>query len=463
MLLLRVDLVNAQPSQFITFISESSNERRPFVYYQDQFQDNITPFFRLDTVAGRWQPLQIATKVPLCFRLSNDMEQATIYAQPGDTIYVQTHLNKWPYYTFRGSKSSKVRLAELNFFTELNTRHIGIGLPDAAGLFFNARYPFQMAGLCEKFDRRMALLKRYNDSLHLAPAFVTFACHRIRAQYLTALFSPYYGKERVFDQFPASYMQTLDAIGVEHFLTNDTLLFTTQDYRVLAYDYVRYLSRAAHGTPQELETMYQQASSALRGRTRDYALFYLLKQNLGKHLPSFNSYLERFRRDCATPDYVQYIDSVSNRPRILQLEPDLLNTPLLSTTGETSTWAQMLARNRGKVLYLDLWASWCGPCLAEMPASAKLQTKLTGKEVQFVYFSVDRDKGKWLKSLEKEQLAQPGTQHYLLAPDSKLAKFLNAPPIPRYVLIDKQGQAASLDAARPSNPPLLADIDNLLK
>jgi thiol-disulfide isomerase/thioredoxin len=114
------------------------------------------------------------------------------------------------------------------------------------------------------------------------------------------------------------------------------------------------------------------------------------------------------------------------------------------------------------VLYLDVWASWCAPCLAEMPNSAKLQQALVGQPVQFVYLSIDTDATKWRQALAAHKLARPGTTHYLLDPESELAKFLKVPPIPHYVLIDRQGEAVSLDAARPGDPLLRPDLAKLL-
>lgn len=98
-----------------------------------------------------------------------------------------------------------------------------------------------------------------------------------------------------------------------------------------------------------------------------------------------------------------------------------------------------------------------------MPASANLQQTLRGQPIQFVYVSLDTNPVKWHQALTTHHLTQPGTQHYLLDPESALAKYFNAPPIPRYILLDQQGQVASLDAARPSSTLLQADLSNLLQ
>lgn len=446
----------------IVLIGEGARDNVAFVYYQNEFQDQVQVLMKPDSATGRWAPRRLSTTHPLWLQLSQGMSQYALYARPDDTVHIQTNAVRPPFYTFRSPRTSAARLAELGFFESLKPHGLSINVPDFAGLFLNARYPRQAEQFCRKFDQRRAWLQRMQDSLHLAPAFVTFAHQQLRAQYLAALFHPYFDEERAFTQFPASYAQQLAASGAAQFLTNDSLARASPTYRGAAVGYVAYLSRDSMGTPAALAAQYHHARTGLSGRTRDYALFFLLKQNLGKQLSTYDSYLARFRRDCHTPAYVRYIDSVAARPAGLRTRPELAATPLRSSTGQTITWEQLLTQHRGNVLYLDVWASWCAPCLAEMPNSAKLQQALVGQPVQFVYLSIDTDATKWRQAIAAHQLARPGTEHYLLDPESELAKFLKVPPIPHYILLDKQGEAVSLDAARPGDPLLRPDLAKLL-
>ncbi|MDF7813835.1 TlpA family protein disulfide reductase [Hymenobacter sp. YC55] len=450
------------PAQQVTLLAEGSPQHFVAAYYLNEFQDHVPVRFQVDSVTGRWQPVRLATTHPLWLQWSNGLDQYTVYARPGDTLYVQTHPRQPLYYSFHARSRAGVHQAELAFFNRLKQQGLGLGLPDAMGLFVNARYPLQLPRLRAKRDQRLALLHRYHDSLPLSAAFFTFARQQIQAQYLAALLGPYYDPAGGYTELPGSYSRVVEAAEPAAFLTSDTLVQTSQVYRACAVGYVRYRGRAALGTADELTTLYQLACTLLRGKTRDYVLFALLKQQVGKLLPSFSTYSARFQGDCATPAYRQYLDSVCRRPTLLAQLPALLNTSLRrAPTGDTLTWRQLVANNRGRVVYLDLWASWCGPCLAEMPASAQLQTQLRGQPVQFVYVSLDRDSVKWRQALRAQQLVRPNTQHYLLAPDSPLATFLQVPPIPRYVLLDQQGQAVSLDAARPRDPLLLTDLAHL--
>lgn len=119
---------------------------------------------------------------------------------------------------------------------------------------------------------------------------------------------------------------------------------------------------------------------------------------------------------------------------------------------------------RGKYVYIDVWATWCGPCKAEIPFLTKIENDYHGKNIHFVSLSVDRiaDKSKWVNYVKDHQLQ--GIQ--LLADkdfSSDFVKKYNINAIPRFILIDPSGKIVSGDAKRPSDPELRKQFDGLLK
>ncbi|RLD89294.1 MAG: hypothetical protein DRJ02_01785 [Bacteroidetes bacterium] len=125
------------------------------------------------------------------------------------------------------------------------------------------------------------------------------------------------------------------------------------------------------------------------------------------------------------------------------------------------TFDDILAKYHGKVIYLDFWASWCGPCKREMPHSQELQETFYNKDVVFVYMSSDKTAGPWVAAMDKLNLTG---EHYRASYDVKMdyAKRFNLRFIPRYVLIDKKGNVAYDNAKRPSDPNVVKDIEDLL-
>ena len=112
------------------------------------------------------------------------------------------------------------------------------------------------------------------------------------------------------------------------------------------------------------------------------------------------------------------------------------------------------------ILYLDFWASWCGPCIAEMSFTKKLAQEYKGKII-FVMLSVDSDERAWNRALVKHDLLRPEIRHYRIGPDADILKFLDVNTIPRYVLVNKDGSFFDLNAKRPSNPELSADFKKI--
>lgn len=119
---------------------------------------------------------------------------------------------------------------------------------------------------------------------------------------------------------------------------------------------------------------------------------------------------------------------------------------------------------RGKYVYIDVWATWCGPCIAEIPSLKKVEEKYHGKNIVFVGISVDEDKAheKWQKFVKAKELV--GVQ--LFADKNWSSDFIKAfgiNSIPRFLLIDPNGKVVKADAPRPSSPQLVELLDQLLK
>lgn len=112
-----------------------------------------------------------------------------------------------------------------------------------------------------------------------------------------------------------------------------------------------------------------------------------------------------------------------------------------------------LADYRGKVVLVDVWATWCGPCRGELPHLKKLEEEMKGTDVVFVGVSLDeqKDHDKWKKFLVDEQL--PGVQLFA-AGWSKIAKDYKITGIPRFMVFDREGKVVEANSPRPSDPNL---------
>ncbi|ANW95246.1 hypothetical protein AXE80_02630 [Wenyingzhuangia fucanilytica] len=113
---------------------------------------------------------------------------------------------------------------------------------------------------------------------------------------------------------------------------------------------------------------------------------------------------------------------------------------------------------RGNYVYIDIWATWCPPCKAEIPYLKKLEKKFHKKNIKFVSISVDRKNAKsaWKKMIEEKEM---GGVQLFADEDQEFTNAYNVTGIPRFILLDTEGKIISANAPRPSSN----QIDDLLK
>lgn len=193
-----------------------------------------------------------------------------------------------------------------------------------------------------------------------------------------------------------------------------------------------------------------------------YRLIKLIKEGkisastAGQYVAAYNNSFPQSNYKAKLSEYYQNGISVRNASTNT-------NTVLINNSGSKSTWSKLIAENKGKVIYVDFWASWCAPCKAEMPASQMLRKHYDHMAVTFVYLSLDEKRADWKNSATSLKLPE-GTS-YLVEGDfeAKLARDLKIKSIPRYLLINKSGQIILPDAPRPGESRLKLEIEQLLK
>ena len=118
---------------------------------------------------------------------------------------------------------------------------------------------------------------------------------------------------------------------------------------------------------------------------------------------------------------------------------------------------------RGKLLYIDVWATWCGPCIKEMPALKELVKEYAKKDIEFVSISIDgkNDYDKWKKMVPEKNVG--GIQLYdAEGLDSDFMKAFSVSLIPRFMMIDSEGKIITAKAPRPSSKDVRKFIDSHL-
>ncbi|MCD8031861.1 MAG: TlpA family protein disulfide reductase [Bacteroides sp.] len=153
----------------------------------------------------------------------------------------------------------------------------------------------------------------------------------------------------------------------------------------------------------------------------------------------------------------EYYTEIICRYNLLADENQLL---LKDRNNRSVTWEDLLSTYKGKVVYVDFWASWCVPCREEIPASFGLHDELNNEEIVFVYLAYNDGEDAWRKTTQS--LGLSGLKDSYLIENSKTSVFLrdlSLNLIPRYLIFDKNGELVEANAPRPSS----AEIRDLLE
>ena len=118
---------------------------------------------------------------------------------------------------------------------------------------------------------------------------------------------------------------------------------------------------------------------------------------------------------------------------------------------------------KGKVLYVDIWATWCGPCKMEIPHLAKVVEHFKDNDdVKIISISVDTNRKAWENKIAADK---PAWTQYIANKQqyAQTSKDWGIMGIPRFILINKDGSIYDGDAIRPSNPKLIPLLEKMTR
>ena len=211
------------------------------------------------------------------------------------------------------------------------------------------------------------------------------------------------------------------------------------------------------------QATFDSITTYFTGPARDYLLSRLMYRTLegGYIIPT--GYYQQYRQYSMNKEYRRIIARFIKQTKRSQHNTPVLPNELLLSDGQTKTRMEtVLADYKGKFVLVDLWASWCGPCLKEMPALQALRNKYSADKISFLSISVDASVTAWLSRLVELHGDRSSAFLLLNKNSSALTREIKLSTIPRYLLYNREGTLIDSDAPTPSDPELESLLDKIL-
>ena len=286
----------------------------------------------------------------------------------------------------------------------------------------------------EKAAFQLSLLADYQKSHQMDKKYVEWLA--INYQY-----EPY---ERSFAEDKIKPDSAIISLLIEKGINNDFAAVNSESYNNLITYYMHYKFNNL-SFPIKISKIFDFGAKNLTGFTKQVYLTRQIMSLIKSPDSIYYTVYTKYKNEVSHEPLFSLVENERNK-YLLSLKESSLSKENIS---QHSSLNEIFKKYKGKVVYVDFWASWCGPCKSEMPNAAQLKEKLKGKDIVFVYLGYKDEKENWLAA--RKELDIVG-EHYLLS--SKLIAEANSvfkiTGIPHYVIIDKDGGIIEKKASRPT-------------
>ena len=304
------------------------------------------------------------------------------------------------------------------------------------------------------------LLKLLGNTQNLPDYYITKEKRNIKYMYLSKLNN--------YESYHAHYTKNPDFKVSNGFLKEiEDLNYNSEEDFSFSYAYNTLVSAhctieaqklsEAESIPQDVAYL-KSVNKLTNQNIKNYLLYKHAKYGI-TYTSSLEPYYQEFIAGSTNAEHVKEItDSYNVLKTVAPGQPSPKFVNYENNAGGTTSLDDL----KGKYVYIDVGATWCGPCKAEIPFLKEVEEKYHDKNIAFVSISVDqaKDHDKWKKMIVEKELG--GIQ--LMADNDFKSQFIKdyfIKGIPKFILLDPNGNIIDSNAPRPSNKDLIEVFNTL--
>lgn len=376
------------------------------------------------------------------YQFISGRERTQIFLSPGDSLFISTDMIQFDEDLKYGGTSAE----ENNFLAKKQLEELNTVYANPA-LFFSVAPKAYKEKLVQIKEDQIAALEKSEMSKkfkELEIKNIEYQYYMMLSQYPMA--HSYFTKNEV--ELPKDFEAELNELNFD----DEADFLTVPSYHDLVLSkYSESMEELT--TPEEVEKAISGIkSSAIRDAVMSELLLYKIS-SASPEAERYNEFIQEYAKDKKLKEKAS--DSFDRIQKLLPGKP----SPKFKYP-DINGKKVSLDDLEGNLVYIDVWATWCGPCLAEIPSMKKLEEDYRDKKIKFVGMSIDpkKDFDKW-----KEMVKEKDLQGIQIFADkdwkSQFVQDYGIIGIPRFILIDAEGNIITADAPRPSDPQIRALFD----
>ncbi len=301
----------------------------------------------------------------------------------------------------------------------------------------------QLVGNLEKENFDAAFVKIEKKKIH-------YSLYSSISTYVA--YHPYYGKQPDYKPSDELYNTLKSSVSEEPELIH------IQEYKSAVIGYIEVMSRRTKAS-NSLELLKNQLDIIQNDfkapEIADFTVDYFVKAYVGRNgIDKLSEFSTIYDNKVTDPKKKADFKALCEKwAKVAKGQPSI-DFKYLDINGKEVSLKDL----SGKYVYIDCWATWCGPCRGELPHLQKLEHQYKNKNIHFVSISCDQNKADWEKMVKEEKLR--GIQLHN-GGDRAFMDFYMIKGIPRFILLDREGKIIQANATRPSNPETAKTFDAL--